>query len=316
MEKLEKTVDMNIQQMINLSVLELVKLGLKYGIFKAVSKKISYIDLLNQVDVPNKPLLKKLIDHLKLLGIIEETPTHLLLNSFSYEIRFPKEEHMYLLPDWIPSFEEIYRMVDFALITPNHPHVLMDFDKDADFWDLRLSSTFHEAYRILIAKLGEIGEGSRVLDIGCGSASPAYFGKLVGEEGEYVGVDYSPALLEIAKNRTEGLPVKLKEMDASLIKPKNKYDVAIMSFVLEYIENRRSALRNALDSLESGGKLIIVDAFKDEFRNVEALEFFEGLNSAFREYPSKKYIKEVILDEGFEVKFGDYGKGILLIEKL
>ncbi|MDK2869888.1 MAG: hypothetical protein PWP39_1123 [Pyrococcus sp.] len=317
-EELIRTVDANINQMVSLSVLNLVQLGIKHGILKIVASRPSYNDLLSQIKVPNKPLLKRLVEHLKALGIIEETPNSLILNGFSYVLTFPKEDYMLLLPDWIPIWEEIYKMIDFALISYDHPYVLMDFDKDADFWDMRLSSSFHSVYRVGILKLGEIKEDSYVLDLGCGSVSPIYFGKFISEDGKYLGIDYSPGLLEIARSRVEreGLPVELKEMDVTLIKPKTRYDVAIMSFLLEYVENRREVLRKVLDALNSGGKLIIVDAFRDEFENIEAMEFFEGLNSSFVGYPARGEVKRLILEEGFDVSFEDYGRSFLVVKKL
>ncbi|AEH24922.1 class I SAM-dependent methyltransferase [Pyrococcus yayanosii] len=317
-ETLVKIVDTNIDHMISLSVLHLAQLGIKYGIFKAVASRPSYGELLAQIGVPNKPLLMKLVEHLKALGIIEETPTNLILNGFSYELKFPNEDYLLLLPDWIPMFEEIYKMVDFALISPHHPHVLMDFDKDADFWDIRLSSSFHSSYRELILRVGGIDRGVEVLDLGCGSVSPAFFGRHVGESGIYVGVDYSSGLLDIARARVEkeNLPVELKELDVAVMKPHNSYDVAIMSFVLEYIQNRRNVLGRVLESLRDGGRLVVVDVFRDEFNNVEALEFFEGLNGDFIGYPAKAEIKRAILEEGFDVSFEDVGRSVLLVRKL
>ena len=317
-QELDKTIDTNINHMISLSVLNLAQLGIKYGIFKAVASRPSYEELLSQIPVPNKPLLKKLIEHLKALGIIEETPSNLILNGFSYVLKFPKEDYMLLLSDWIPIWEEIYKMVDFALISYSHPYVLMDFDKDADFWDIRLSSSFNKTYRDAIINLGEIREDSYILDLGCGSVSPAYFGKFISEDGKYVGVDYSPGLLEIARERVErnGLPAELKEMDVSLIRTRSKYDVAIMSFLLEYVRDREEVLGKVLEALDSGGKLIIVEAFRDEFENIQAMEFFESLNRSFVGYPAKAEIKKAILREGFDVSFEDYGKSILVVRKL
>lgn len=40
------------------------------------------------------------------------------------------------------------------MISYSHPYVLMDFDKDADFWDIRLSSSFNKTYRDAIINLG------------------------------------------------------------------------------------------------------------------------------------------------------------------
>ncbi|WP_048151274.1 class I SAM-dependent methyltransferase [Palaeococcus ferrophilus] len=317
--KLIRVVDANIEHMVNMSLLYIVQLGTKHDVFKLVSERPSYPELLARMGAQNKALLKKFLDKLIKLKIVEETPIDLTLNGFSYEIRVPSEDYKLLLSDWMPEFEEIYRMVDFALITPEHPHVLMDFDKDADFWDMRMRTAFASAYRKLIVALGEIKNGTEVLDIGCGSVSPVEIGRYASPDGYYLGIDYSPALLEIARSRVESLNlenVKLKEIDAHIIKPHNSYDVAIMSFVLEYLKNPRTVLKRTLESLGSGGRLIVVEPFRDQFANISALEFFEGLNKDFVEFPSREEVKSFVLEEGFDVNFEDVGKSTLVIKKL
>lgn len=317
--ELINVVDANIEHMVTMSLLHIIQLGTKHDVFKMVSERPSYSELLARMGAQNKALLKRFLDKLIKLKIVEETPSYLTLNGFSYEIRIPSEDYKLLLSDWIPGFEEIYRMVDFALITPDHPHVLMDFDKDADFWDMRMRTGFASAYRKLIVALGEIKNGTEVLDIGCGSVSPVEIGRYTSPDGYYLGVDYSPALLEIARSRVEVLGlenVKLKEIDAHIIKPHNGYDVAIMSFVLEYFRNPRLVLKKTLESLESGGRLVLVEPFRDQFTNVSALEFFEGLNRDFVEFPSREEIKSLVLEEGFDVNFEDFGKSVLIIKKL
>lgn len=314
-----KIIDTNIEQMVSNSILYIIQLGMKYNIFKVLAKNPQHLDVFSEVDVPNKRLLQEFIVTLIKLKIVEETPTKLILNGFSYTIKIPAQNYSLLISDWVLNLEEIYRMVDFAFITPNHPHVLMDFDKDADFWDMRLRTGFSRAYRKLIAWLGGLDSKKHVIDIGCGSVSPVELGSSLGPDGYYLGIDYSPALLEIAKTRIEEKNldwVELKEIDAHIIKPVNEYDVAVMSFVLEYLKDPRTVLEKTLETLKEGGKLIIVEPFKDRFNHIAALEFFERLNKDFIEYPTQAEIIKMIKDEGFDVHFEVYGKSILVINKL
>ena len=277
-------------------------------------------ELLDEINLPNRKLLIQFIETLKKLDIVEEKNYRLYLNGFSYTLKVPQERYDLVIPDWVSIHEEIYHMVDYAFITPVHPHVLMDFDKDADFWDIRMNTKFSRAYREVIRNVASIKKGMDVLDIGCGSVSPSYFGEQVGYNGFYMGVDYSPALLDIARARAEArnLPVELKELDARLIRPVNEYDAVIMSFVLEYIppEDRGKVLRKSLDVLKHGGRLVIVDPFRDTFRFVPALEFFESLNKEFRGYPTIGEIENSILTMGFDVDIEQIGRSILLVRKL
>ncbi|NJE08866.1 class I SAM-dependent methyltransferase [Thermococcus sp. M39] len=318
-KNLVEIVDANLEQMIRTSLLYVIQLGTKHGIFKVLSKKPSYVDIFPEIEVHNKQLLLDFVRTLIKLGIVEETPTRLQLNGFSYTITVPAKNYSLLLPDWVSSLEEIYRMIDFAFITPAHPHILMDFDKDADFWDMRMSTKFSRVYRKLIAFLGELDSKKQVIDIGCGSVSPLEIGKQVGPNGYYLGIDYSPALLEIARSRIEEHNldwVELKEIDAHIIKPVNEYDVAVMSFVLEYLKDPASVLRKVMETLKEGGKMIIVEPFRDNFPYIEALEFFEHLNKDFIRFPTQQEVVDAIKKAGFDVDIKSYGKSVLVITRL
>jgi len=313
-----EVVDVNIEHMIRIAILHIISLGTKHGIFSLLARGPTLQELLDGIGLPNRALLVKFISTLQDLHILEVHKGRLHLNGFSYTLEVPPDKYDLLLPDWVSVHEEIYRMVDYAFITPTHPHILMDFDKDADFWDMRMNTSFASAYRKTMAELANIRPGSAVLDIGCGSVSPGFFGEVVGYNGLYLGLDYSPALLEIARSRVEkkGLSVFLKELDARLIRPVNEYDAVLMSFVLEYIPDREKVLKNAFETLKRGGKLVIVEPFKDAFENVSALEFFEALNKDFTGFPVASEIKKSLEETGFEFKTERPGKSILIIEKI
>lgn len=275
---LVRAVDTNLDLMTEMSLFFIISLGVKRGIFSALSKRPSLSRFMDEVRIPNRRLLSRFLATLDRLGMVKTTNDHIELAEFSHNLVVAAERYGALVSDWASVLEEIYKMADYAFITPTHPQILMDFDKDADFWDMRMSTSFSNLYRRAIAEVAEIKPGMSVLDIGCGSVSPSYFGRLVGYNGFYLGLDYSYALLDIARARIAGeaLPVVLKEIDATIIRPVNSYDVVIMSFVLEYIQNRKRAIKNALEGLREGGKLVIVDPFRDRFKYVPALEFFEA----------------------------------------
>ncbi|GAB6134684.1 class I SAM-dependent methyltransferase [Thermococcus prieurii] len=313
-----RVVDTNIDHMVRIAILQIVSLGTKHGIFSLLAKEPTLQELLEGVGLPNRALLVRFISTLQDLRIVEVRAGRLHLNGFSYTLEIPPDKYDLLLPDWVSIHEEIYRMVDYAFITPTHPHILMDFDKDADFWDMRMSTSFARAYREVMADVAGLKPGSAVLDIGCGSVSPEFFGRIVGYDGLYLGLDYSPALLEIARSRAEekNLPISLKELDARLIRPVNEYDAVLMSFVLEYIPDRAKVLKNALETLKDGGKLVIVEPFRDTFENVSALEFFETLNRDFIGFPMTQEILKAVEKLGFTVRVERPGKSLLVLEKL
>lgn len=313
-----ETIDANIDHMVRTAVLQIVVLGMKHGIFSLLTKEHTLQELLDNIGLPNRALLIKFVHTLRDLGIVDVKGDRLSLDDFSYVLKISPVACSTLLPDWMPIHEEIYRMVDYAFITPKHPHILMDFDKDADFWDMRMRTSFARAYREVMARVAGIGPGSVVLDIGCGSVSPEFFGNLIGYDGFYLGLDYSSALLEIARSRVEskGLPVYLKELDARLMRPVNKYDAVLMSFVLEYIPDREKVLKNALETLDSGGKLVIVEPFRDAFDDISALEFFEALNRDFVGFPTAEEIINALRKLEFQFKAERLGRSVLVIEKL
>lgn len=320
MEGLQRSiaaVDSNIEQMVRMAILHIIQLGTKHGIFKVLSKEPTYREVTDTVGIPNRKLLLEFIETLKAIGIVEEHGGGLKLNGFSYTIEVPQEYYDALLPGWVSTLEEIYRMVDYAFITPTHPHVLMDFDKDADFWDIRMTTDFAGLYREAITLAGNIGAGVSVLDLGCGSAAPYYFGKRIGYDGFYTGVDYSSAILEIARSRAEenNLPVELKELDVRIMRPVNEYDTVIVSFLLEYLKPKDydRVLKRAMETLKPGGNLIILEPFREDFKHIEALEFFEKLNKDFVRFPMRREVTGAIEKDGFDVSIENLGRSLVRV---
>ncbi len=321
MESLVKKIDKNISAMIQVAVLNILKLGMEYRIFNKLISKKHYIDILNTNSIKNKPLLRDLLDTYVEIGIVERTLNEIRMRDFSYTITFSRESISYIQPDWITIFEEMYKMTRYSFITPEHPKILMDFDKDADFWDMRLSLEFNSTYRKLIASIGKLKDEMTVLDLGCGSVSPVEIGKLVGPNGKYVGVDFSPGMLSIAKSRIKELRfdwVILRELDIRTMVPRNKYDTIIMSFVLEYLPTLSllKVMNTAMNALYENGKLIIIEPFRENYPQISAWEFFEKLTKEFIKFPSKSAIINSLEQTNYNFRVHEIGKSVLVVEKL
>ncbi|ASJ13785.1 class I SAM-dependent methyltransferase [Thermococcus radiotolerans] len=319
MNPLAEILDRNLEAIVDLSLGHLLRLGLKYGIFRRLASGMPREELLSVIPVSNKAYLGRLIDTYVSLGFVEESDGILKMPGFSYEFNLSAEDAGKLLSDWVQIVEELYKMADYAFISAEHPKILMDFDKGADFWDMRLLMELNRTYRQLAASLLGLEDGMRILDLGCGSVSPVELGEAVGPNGKYVGVDFSPGLLSIAKVRVRNARmdwVVLREMDIRKLVVKNTYDAVVMSFVLEYLENPGAAVKRAIGTLEPGGKLVIIEPFRDNYPRIAALEFFESLTREFTRFPSSEDIIAAVEESPYDVKVEPVGKSALLVTRL
>ncbi|CAD5244574.1 class I SAM-dependent methyltransferase [Thermococcus camini] len=319
MDPLVEVLDRNMEAMADVAVGYLIQIGLKYDVFKELVQGVSREKLIASVPLPNKERLGRLIDTYLQLGIVEESGGSLRMAEFSYELPLAQERLEKLLPDWIPILEEMYKMADYAFISREHPKVLMDFDKGADFWDMRLLLGINKVYRQLASHLLGLEDGMRIIDLGCGSVSPVELGSVVGPNGKYVGIDFSPGLLSIAMSRVrnEGLDwVALREMDVRRLVVRNTYDGVVMSFLLGYLENPGAVVRKALEMLGPGGRLVILDSFRDLNPRVAALEFFESLTKEFVRFPRAGEILAAVDESPYDAEASVIGNSTIVVTRV
>ena len=104
--------------------------------------------------------------------------------------------------------------------------------------------------------------GERILDVGCG---PGYYCaellQEVGPSGEVVGVDGSPAMLELAARRCAKYQnVEFHEADAtSLPVSDGSFDGVLCVQVLEYVADPTAGLAQMHRSLRPGGRVVVWD---------------------------------------------------------
>lgn len=122
-----------------------------------------------------------------------------------------------------------------------------------------------EAYLDLLG----VSDGDRVLDVGCGSGVVTRaIARRVGDRGRVVGLDQSPALLDVARGlaREAGLADRIEFCEGSALRlpfPAGSFDAAVCVTVLSHVPGGETAVPELVRVLRPGGRLGVFDLDTD-----------------------------------------------------
>lgn len=109
----------------------------------------------------------------------------------------------------------------------------------------------------------ELRPGDRVLEVGCGpGVNFELIREKIGPDGELVAVDYSPGMIENARDRieTHGWEnIELRRADATTIEFDGEFDAAVASLSLSVMPDVRAAVENVYGALAPGAPFAVVD---------------------------------------------------------
>jgi SAM-dependent methyltransferase len=139
-----------------------------------------------------------------------------------------------------------------------------------EYWNGRAGHTWAEFQVILDAQLEPLGReaqrvlaprpGERVLDVGCGAGQTSLaLAEAVAPRGEVLGVDLSQPLLDVARVRAAGLPVRFEIADAQTSDFGGEpFDAIYSRFGVMFFADPVAAFANLKKALKPGGRLAFV----------------------------------------------------------
>jgi ubiquinone/menaquinone biosynthesis C-methylase UbiE len=139
-------------------------------------------------------------------------------------------------------------------------------------WDGPLYDRFLRFRHLVTTGLGVHGQaalqlhtpqpGQRVLDIGCGFGDTTQdIARLVGPDGEAVGVDAATRFIETAQQEAQEAGVanaRFMVADVEVTRFEERFDYVFSRFGTMFFANPVAALRNAREALVPGGRLVMV----------------------------------------------------------
>lgn len=157
------------------------------------------------------------------------------------------------------------------------------FDTIAARYDLAndvLSLGLHRLWKRRLVKLAQIVPGAALLDVCCGTGDVTILAAMRGAEA--VGVDLSPAMLELARARAQRFAPRLRmgpprfvEADATALPfSNNSFQAVTCAYGLRNVPDRCAALTEMRRVLVPGGRLAILDFGKPTFAPVRALYYW------------------------------------------
>ncbi|RFB79930.1 ArsR/SmtB family transcription factor [Methylovirgula sp. 4M-Z18] len=172
------------------------------------------------------------------------------------------------------------------------------FASQAADWDRVRSLHAPEAeVEACIADIIGDGHFHAVLDLGTGTGRMLEL--LAPRADRAVGIDQSPAMLNVARARLEQANlrnVQLRQGDIhALPVERNAYDIVIVHQVLHYLDEPGRALREAARTLCAGGRLIVVDFAPHELESLREDHAHRRLGFA------REDIESFMRDAGLEV---------------
>lgn len=129
----------------------------------------------------------------------------------------------------------------------------------ATYQDFLVPAMFTPYAESLARQVG-VGEGSRVLDVACGTgAASRVMARRAGGSGSVVGVDMGEPTLAIARTiepEDGAAPIDYRQGDAAALPVEDgAFDVAICQQGLQFFPEKEGALREMLRALKPGGRL-------------------------------------------------------------
>jgi demethylmenaquinone methyltransferase / 2-methoxy-6-polyprenyl-1,4-benzoquinol methylase len=138
----------------------------------------------------------------------------------------------------------------------------------------------HRRWKKRLAKMAAVKPGQKALDLCCGTGDIAFALHRAG--AEVVGLDFSPAMLEVAQARVKQMtaapnapPLEFRTGDAMQIPyGPSSFDIVSIGYGLRNLESWEHGLEEMLRVARTGGRILVLDFGKPDGWLWQRLFFF------------------------------------------
>ena len=138
------------------------------------------------------------------------------------------------------------------------------FDRIAGLYDRMntvMTAGLHHRWRRRAGDLAQVGPGGRALDVATGTGDLAIaLAQRVGRDGEVVAIDFSRRMLELARAKANGLPIRFEAANAlALPFGESEFDAATVGFGARNFSDLDRGLREMVRVVRPGGRVVVLE---------------------------------------------------------
>lgn len=213
------------------------------------------------------------------------------------------------------------------------------FEKISDKYDLLnsiISFNRHIAWRKDVMKRMDVNDGSKALDVCCGTGDWAIsLAHVTGPTGEVIGLDFSQNMLEVANERKKNLEINnlqfIQGNAMDLPFDDNSFDYVTIGFGLRNVQDYLTVLKELYRVVKPNGKVVCLETSQPTMVGFRQLYYFyfrfimpflgklfaksyqeyAWLHDSAKNFPNKYELKEMFQQAGFsDVHFKSYTGGV------
>jgi ubiquinone/menaquinone biosynthesis C-methylase UbiE len=157
------------------------------------------------------------------------------------------------------------------------------FDRLASEYDelkLRVIPGYRQVQDLAL-RYASAHSGQRVLELGCGTGEWASAFLHNHPEADYVAVEFSPNMRDLAATRLAAHRTRLQllDQDVSASLPEGPFDLVVSFFAIHHVQNKQRRVHDVLTSLASGGMFIYADITLRQIQGSSDYSWTDGSHS-------------------------------------
>ncbi|MEL6633330.1 MAG: class I SAM-dependent methyltransferase [Bacteroidota bacterium] len=145
----------------------------------------------------------------------------------------------------------------------------------------------------------QLKPGKRYLDIGCGTGN--YTSVLTQSGGQFIGVDPSARMLEMAKEKDPTIDWLIGTAE-SLEMPAESVDGILASLTLHHWDSLPNGFRHLYAALKTGGRMVIFTSTPDQMEGYWLNHYFpQMMKDSIVQMPSKEEVVNALVGADFHI---------------